>query len=327
MVHTQKNTINVYASTTSGSGFKHDLMRAFVKGVTSLRHPDWWANLIEGYEVKDGTHAFCFNYQRIIEKTGRTALEFRRKLIDQFEPQKKIFYFDSNVLVSYEKTKHHVNDSFVRIAYGNVYPDKTNYFNGNPKPDRWNVMKERLGIKVKDYDVKSGDKIYICCNRGSGGYSAFGKNAADWSMETVECLRQFTKRPIAIRLHSGQGYPTFTDDVARLYEFVKGKTDITIHSPNGDYPNLLEEIKNSYAVVNYTSTSGSPAILEGKPLFVTHKSSYLAPMNAGHLSDIEKPNLDLDRDRFLWGLGESHWTLHDIETSEYFKKFVEGVNE
>ena len=188
-------------------------------------------------------------------------------------------------------------------------------------------MKDRLGIEVKDYELKNGEQIYICCNRGSGGYSAFGKNAADWAMETVEYLRQFTKRPIAIRLHSGSGYPTFEDDVKRLYDFQKHNSDIKVHSVNGDYPNLLDEIKKSYAVVNYTSTSGAPAIIEGKPLFVTHKSSYLTPMNAGHLSDIENPNLDLDRDKFLWGLGESHWTLHDIETSKYFKKFLEGVNE
>jgi len=34
---------------------------------------------------------FVFNYQRVIEKTGRKALEFRRTLIDHFEPQKKYF--------------------------------------------------------------------------------------------------------------------------------------------------------------------------------------------------------------------------------------------
>ena len=48
-------------------------------------------------------------------------------------------------------------------------------------------------------------------------------------------------------------------------------------------------------------------------------------MNAGHLSDIENPNLNLDRDKFLYGLGESHWTLQDIENGLYFKKFLENT--
>jgi len=162
---------------------------------------------------------------------------------------------------------------------------------------------------------------------GSGGYSAFGKNAAQWAIETIQELRQFTKRPIVIRLHGGQGYPTVEADVQRLYEFKKNNKNVDIHTPNGNYPKLLEEVRKSYAVVIYTSSSGAPAVIEGKPLFVTHQSSYLAPMNAGHLSKIEEPNINLDREKFLWSLGESHWTLRDIETGIYFNKFLENINE
>ena len=32
---------------------------------------------------------------------------------------------------------------------------------------------------------------------------------------------------------------------------------------------------------------------------------------------------DLDRDKFLHGLGDSHWTLHQIEKGDYFRKFLE----
>ena len=46
-------------------------------------------------------------------------------------------------------------------------------------------------------------------------------------------------------------------------------------------------------------------------------------MNAGNLEDIESPNYDIDRDKFLHGLGESHWTLAQIEKGDYFKKFLE----
>ena len=319
------NTIDIYSNTTAKMGFKHDLMLAFEKGVNKVSNENWRARLIEGYEMSDGTHAFCFNFQRDIHRS-RPGLEFRKKIIDSYEPVGKIWYYDSNVLVSYEKVKHHPITSYVRIAYGNVYPDKAKYFNQYPSPDRWNIMKDRLKINLKDYD-KSGDQIYICCNRGSGGYSAFGKNAAQWAIETTILLRQYTKRKIIIRLHSGQGYPTYKDDVKRLYDFKSGKKDIEVHSPNNNYPNLLDEIKKSYAVVVFTSSSGAPAVIEGKPLFVCHQSSYLHPMNAGHLSQIENPNLNLNREKFLYGLGESHWTLQDIENGLYFKKFLENNNE
>ena len=317
------NVIDVYSKTTTKEGFKYSLMKAFCDGVNKIKDQNWIANLVDNYEMSNGDYAFCFNYQRDIP-ISRPGLDLRKKIIQRYEPPGKIFYYDSNVLVSYEKVKHHPITSYVRIAYGNVYPDKAKYFNNHPSPERWNIMKERLKIKIKDYD-KSGDQIYICCNRGSGGYSAFGQNAAQWAIETTQQLRQYTKRPIVIRLHSGQGYPTFNDDAHRLYEFTKKLKDVDVHSPNGKYPSLLEEIKKSYAVVIFTSTSGAPAIIEGKPLFVTHQSSYLYSMNAGHLSEIENPNLNLDRNNFLYGLGESHWTLQDIENGLYFKKFLENI--
>jgi len=319
------NTIDVYSKTTTKTGYKNDLMLAFHRGVNRVGDNRWRSNLIDGYEMSNGTHAFCFNYQRDVPRS-RPGLDLRKKIIQTYEPTGKIFYFDSNVLVSFEKDKHNPITSYVRIAYGNVYPDKAKYFNDNPKPDRWNVMKKNLNIELNDYE-KSGDQIYICCNRGSGGYSAFGKNAAEWAIDTYSILRQYTKRPIVIRLHSGQGYPTYEDDVKRLYAFKNTQKDLQIHSPNNNYPNLLKEIKKSYAVVVYTSSSGAPAIIEGKPLFVFHQSSYLYPMNAGHLSQIENPNLNLNREKFLWGLGESHWTLKDIENGIYFRKFLENNND
>jgi len=319
------NTIDVYSRTTQNSGYKSELMKAFYDGVNKNNNPNWAAKLIDNYNLSDGTHAFCFNYQRDIVR-DRAGLHLRRKVIDKYLPSGKIFFFDSNVLIAYEKEKYHPTNSYVRIAYSNVYPDKAEYFNNNPKPDRWNIMKEKLNINLKDYD-KSGDQIYICCNRGSGGYSAFGQNAAQWAIETTSLLRQYTKRPIVIRLHSSKDYPTQADDVKKLYDFKSGKKDIDVHSPGNNYPNLLDEIKKSYAVITFTSSSGASAIIEGKPLFVTHQSGYLYSMNAGHLSQIENPNLDLDREKFLWGLGECHWTLQDIENGLYFKKFLENNND
>ena len=49
----------------------------------------------------------------------------------------------------------------------------------------------------------------------------------------------------------------------------------------------------------FTSSSGAPAIIEGKALFVTHPTGYLNTYERGKLEDIENPNYDLDRDKFL----------------------------
>ena len=175
---------------------------------------------------------------------------------------------------------------------------------------------------VKPY-TKTGRKIYICCNRGTGGYSGHGVNAADWAIETAKTLIKYTDRYIVVRTHSGMGHPTAEADIKKLYQAKDEIKDFDIHSPRNNYPNLIQEVQDSYAVVVFTSSSGAPAIIEGKALFVTHPTGYLTPMNAGKLEDIEKPNYDLDRDKFLHGLGECHWTLAQIEKGDYFRKFLE----
>lgn len=322
------NTIGVYTLTTTPAGYKADLVKAFAKGVGKLANDKWRADLVPDDQVKNGySHVFCFNFQRTMPaKENRTGLILRRRLIERYEPEGKIWYFDSNILGTYEKKRQDIKGSFVRIAYGKVYPNETNYLNDNPKSEKWDYMKRECDIEIKPYKRK-GDKIYICCNRGSGGYSGHGVNAAEWAIETAQKLRQHTDRPIVVRTHSGMGHPTAAEDIKKLYEAKNHINNFDIHSPGNNYPDLVQEVKDSYAVVIFTSSSGAPAIIEGKPLFVTHPTGYLTPMNAGELSDIENPNYDLDRDKFLHGLGEAHWTLEQIENGDYFKKFIERQND
>ena len=118
-------------------------------------------------------------------------------------------------------------------------------------------------------------------------------------------------------------HTTAEEEIRKLYSAKNDIKDFDVHSPRNNYPNLIDEVRDSYAVVVFTSSSGAPAIIEGKALFVTHPTGYLTPMNAGKLEDIENPNYDLDRDEFLHGLGESHWTLAQIEKGDYFRKFLE----
>ena len=318
------NTIGVYTQTTTAAGYKADLVKAFAKGVGQVANDNWRAELVPESKVKNGySHVFCFNYQRTYpKKAERVGLHLRMKLIERYEPLGKIWYFDSNVLNSYEKVRQHLHGSFVRIAYGKVFPNETNYFNDNPKPDKWENMRKVSNIDVKPY-TKTGRKIYICCNRGTGGYSGHGVNAADWAIETAKTLRKHTDRYIVVRTHSGMGHPTAEEDITKLYSAKNDIKDFDVHSPRNNYPNLIKEVQDSYAVVVFTSSSGAPAIIEGKALFVTHPTGYLTPMNAGKLEDIENPNYDLDRDKFLHGLGESHWTLAQIEKGDYFRKFLE----
>jgi len=312
----------VYMQTTSG-GFKNQLMKAFAEGVrTDL---DGW-EVIEhnGLDLVNSTHALCFNYQRLKEDRLRPGLKLRCDVWDKHKKDGSIWFYDGNIFVSYEKTKSHPHNNFVRIPYSNVYTDKAKYFNENPDPNRWQNMMQRLQIQLRDYN-KSGDKIILCCNRGSGGYSGLGVNAAEWAERTVRKIRRFTDRPIIIRQHHAKGYPAYAIDTQRLKNLVKEINNVELQNPEGHYPILIEQIRKCYAVVVFTSSAGAPAVIEGKPLYVEHHTSFLYPMNAGDLSTIENPNLNVDRQSFLNKLGDCHYSLEEIKRGVYWKKVKQYV--
>ena len=322
----------VYYNTTVKYGFKMELMQAFAKPIEDsgvrVRHfrgPD-------GFAVSDDfTHALIFNYQRWGpgQQPLKERLQLRVDVWEKYKTSGNIWMFDNDVLNGVDAHLNHnyhydVKNSYVRVAYKDIYPGKAEYFNENCPPDRWNRMAKIKRIDVKDYDLK-GDFIYICCNRGSSGYSGRGVNAAQWAIETVEELRKHTDRPIKIRQHSSKSYAEHLPDYNRLKEFCERQKNVSLHSPLGEYPGLVGEIKKAYAVVIFTSTAGGPAIVEGKPLFICNKHCYYLPMKAGELSDIEKPNISIDRQQFLNNLGYSHWRLPELKDGEYWERVKNDV--
>ena len=48
-------------------------------------------------------------------------------------------------------------------------------------------------------------------------------------------------------------------------------------------------------------------------------------MKAGELSDIEKPNISIDRQQFLNNLGYSHWRLPELKDGEYWERVKNDV--
>ena len=233
----------VYYNTTVKYGFKMELMQAFAKPIEDsgirVRHfrgPD-------GFAVSDDfTHALIFNYQRWVpgQQPLKERLQLRVDVWEKYKTSGNIWMFDNDVLNGVDAHLNHnyhydVKNSYVRVAYKDIYPGKAEYFNENCPPDRWNRMAKIKRIDVKDYDLK-GDFIYICCNRGSSGYSGRGVNAAQWAIETVEELRKYTDRPIKIRQHSSKSYAEHLPDYNRLKEFCERQKNVSLHSPLGEYP-------------------------------------------------------------------------------------------
>jgi hypothetical protein len=319
-------TVAIYYKTTSDN-YKVEWVKAFEQGI-NVHNNEWKAIPVTDGTVIESDYAFCFNYQCLnaLEKPNTTL---RRRVIEKHEP--KIFYLDGDVLIAYDhsgeesknklKTLTLENKRLIRISYGHVWPSKGCKWLMSPNPDtkRWDKIKTDRNIIVKDYDIKKGDYILINLNRGAEGYSGEQKNAAEYAIETTNTLRQYTDRPIIIRMHRAKG-KFGVEDFNKLWAWsTSGQIkNVLIQSKMREYPPLIEVIRNSYAVVTFASSSACPAVVEGKPIFISSPNCYFYDMNAGQLSDIEKPNLNLDREKFFIRYANTHFNHYDLSSGYYW---------
>jgi hypothetical protein len=95
--------------------------------------------------------------------------------------------------------------------------------------------------------------------------------------------------------------------------------NVTIQSKHlNNYPDNIDVIKNSYAVITYSSSSAAPAIVEGKPLYVKSKNCYFYDMDCGDFKDIENPINLPDRDKWFLKYAGTHYNLQDVENGYFF---------
>ena len=326
---TTKKHIAVYANTCAIGSYKALWPKAFYDGLQ--HHKDWQSTYVIRKELIDAEYAWCFAYQ-VKGDIKQSDQSHRRQIIDKYEPSGKIFFLDSDVLISYdgfELNKNVIqrmteqNLRWTRQPYATIYANKgAKYFEEQFKEksmERWEDIAHKKNIKVKPYNGK-GDYILITCNRGTEGYSAEKKNATEYAIETIGEIRQYTNRPRVVRFHRALS-GTQQKDFERLTDYIKNVKDVSIQSKaNGNYPDIIPVIKNSYAVCTWSSSSATPAICEGKPLYVKSKNCFFYNMNSGDLKDIENPNIEDNRDKWFANYAATHYCLKDLSSGYYFGK-------
>ena len=322
-------TIAVYANTCALGSYKELWPKAFYRGL--LKHSEWQSTYVTDSQLTDAEYAWCFSYQ-VKGDVKQSDNSHRRQIIDKYEPTGKIFYLDSDILISYDgfeldkdkiKMMTLQNKRWTRLPYSNIYTNKgAKYFANefiNDASSRWDKIKQAKKIVVKPYDGK-GEYILITCNRGTEGYSAEKKNAAEYAIETIEEIRQYSKRPIIVRLHRIIS-DTQEQDFKVLSKYIEDKQDISIQSKaNDNYPDIIPVIQNAYAVCTWSSSSAAPAICEGKPLYIKSNNCHFNLMNGGHIGNIEDPKPKTDRDIWFAAYAASHFDLKDLSSGYFWGK-------
>jgi len=224
-----------------------------------------------------------------------------------------IFFVDSNVLKAYEKDVR-----YFRFPQGSIHPHEANYMIDGDTSRNNQIIKD-MNIDIKPWR-KDGKHICLFLNRGIGGFSTFGKPCYEWAKETIQEIRKYSDRPILIRSHRHSGEnQQLKEDKKNLDFILSNYKDIT-HTRLGE-TSIYDDLKNAWACVVYTSTSGAVAMLEGIPMFSTHEACFSHQWSAGKLSEIEDPILN-DRENYITHYANAHWNLDEVKKGLYWEKYA-----
>lgn len=236
-------------------------------------------------------------------------LQFRRQIInEQKRRNKRVLLADSNLFLYKDKTNPH---HYLRYSYDGIFPNTGNYCDDNVDPSRWPKLSQNIGLTLKDYR-KTGNHILLCLQR-NGGWSMGGFDVVDWTAQTIKELRKHTDREIVIRAHPGdKGSKHYlnANNLIKKIGFLKG---VRLSKEGID---LMGDLQNCWAVVNYNSSPTVGAAIEGYPVFVTDPiRSQCREIANTDLSKIESPELP-DRQQWIQRLSMFHWNFNEIANGE-----------
>jgi hypothetical protein len=246
--------------------------------------------------------------QGFVHEHGKDSphLRLRRAAIDlQKRNKKRSLIVDSNLFL-YSNKENPLH--YLRYSFDGVFPTTGFYFDTEIDPSRWQQISRNLNLSLKDYRSQ-GEHILICLQR-NGGWSMAGLDVQDWAVNIINTLRQYTDRPIVIRAHPG-------DKSSREYldprsPKCKIKFSKTVRlSSNAD---LVDDLRNCWAAINYNSSPVVGAAIEGVPIFVMDPvNSQCAEIANTDLAQIENP-LRPDRTQWIEQLAHTEWTIPEIES-------------
>jgi hypothetical protein len=244
-------------------------------------------------------------------------LQLRNTVItNQLKNKKYVVVVDSNLFL-YANTANDLH--YLRYSFNGVFPNTGIYCDTDVDPSRWQKLSKNLNLSLKDYRT-TGDHILVCLQR-NGGWSMGSLDVQDWAIQTINTLRQHTDRPIVIRAHPG-------DKASREYldpKNPKCRIKFSKAVRLSTNTNLVDDLRNCWAAVNYNSSPVVGAAIEGVPIFVMDPiKSQCRDVANTDLAQIETPQMS-NRQPWVERLAMSHWNFDELKSGEcwaHMRKFI-----
>jgi hypothetical protein len=228
----------------------------------------------------------------------------RNKIVQsQAANSKHTIAVDSNLFL-YANTANPLH--YLRYSFNGVFPNTGIYCDSPIIPSRWRQISRDLNIALKDYRT-TGNHILLCLQR-NGGWSMGGVDVQFWAENTINSIRQFTDRKIVIRLHPGDKHTRLTIESPGYYGPIKFSENVILSKNQ----NLVDDLRDCWAAVNYNSSPLVAAAIEGVPIFVLDPDrSQCGKIANTDLMQLENPLLP-DRQQWVEKLAMSHWKFDEL---------------
>lgn len=212
----------------------------------------------------------------------------------------------ANKLV-YEQAKKQ-NRSVLIIEVGNLFRGKTwrislDHIHGLGKfaneIDLDLDRSKKLGIDLKSSKKSRKETVLLACQHEHSLQWQGQPRMVQWTMETVEKIKQYTDRPIIIRPHPRSPFSINLPN-SRLIQPIK-------------IPNSYDDFNTDYdhhCVINHNSGPAVRAAIEGVPIICD--STSLAYPVSDIWENLENPRLP-DRDDWFLKLCHTEWTVQEIQ--------------
>ena len=172
--------------------------------------------------------------------------------------------------------------------------------------------RKKLNLKLSPWQENNG-AILIACQHKLSGQWEDPSQMENWLHKSIKKIRSYTNRDIIVRPHPRCPINEKKINASRVFI----QTPQKIKNTYDDY-NL--DLKNFFAVVNWSSNPGIHAAIEGIPIFVGPNS--LAYTVGNHSFKTLNSPIKPCREQWLNDLAYTEWTTNEISTGEPLNRLM-----
>jgi hypothetical protein len=219
--------------------------------------------------------------------------------------------------------------SYYRWSWFSYFRNEGNYCNQNSPDDRWKRIQAEQNITIRPWQKHRGDYILFMMQRpGDTSLSPVDRiygSYENYIFATITNIRKHSSRPIRIRLHpqSHNKQLPLLKKVLEMPGVSISNNSIQIqHKSIEGGDSLEQDLAGAWAVVGFNSNSLTESACLGIPTWSLHSSSMAWEVSHLYLSQIENPNLNIDRTQWLYNLGYTQWRQDEVIAGMPFKHLL-----